>query len=217
MSTEAIAALTSQTIQANRYTSSSSSTTNKNSELDMSDFLQLIAVQMSCQDPLSSGSSDSGGINYISQLAQMTILEQLSSLSDGLATSQAYSMIGKYVYLGESEESGLTFGRVDGVVNEDGSNYLMVNGDTYSLSDVYAVADAGSTSADEELLNSAGLIGKTVTATVTDDAGAESTVSGQVEKVLVRDGIIYLVVGEREIALGDIGEISGTAQETETV
>lgn len=182
--------------------------------LEMDDFLKLFVAQLSCQDPLSGSSGSGSGTDYISQLAQMTVLEQLSGMNDAFTTNQAYSLIGKYVFIGDGSSSDLILGKVDGVVNEDGVNYLMVNGNTYELSDVYSVADSDwvSTVTDDELLAGANLIGKTVTAIVADEDGETSTVTGKVEKLLVKDGELYLVVDGKNIALGQITEISASGE-----
>jgi len=208
MSTDAVTAAGLRTLEEYQK---QSRTTGK-SDLDMDDFLKLFIAQMANQDPLSSSSgSGSGGMDYITQMAQMTMLEQLSSLNDALSSSQAYSMIGKYAYIGGEAGSELLFGKVDGVLNEDGVNYLMIGGNTYDLSEVYGVVE-GDVASDNEILQSAGLIGKTVTAKVTID-GEESSVTGVVDKVLVADGAIYVVIDDEKIALTDITEISETDAE----
>ncbi len=215
MSTDAVTASTLRSLEGYQRSNSSSS----GSSLDMDDFLKLFVAQMSCQDPLSGSSGGEGGTDYIAQLAQLTMLEQLTSLGSALSTTQAYSMIGKYVYIGEAADSDMVFGKVDGVIGEDGVNYLMVGGETYDMSDIFAVVgeDTISTASGDEVLQYANLIGKTVTATVTDDEGAASAVTGAVEKICVKDGVIYLVVGEKNVAIDSITEISETPQETTTV
>ena len=190
-------------------------TSGKASNLDMDDFLKLFVAQLSYQDPLSSSSgSGSGGTDYISQMAQLTMLEQFSALNSALSASQAYSMIGKYVYVGDGTESNMIIGKVDGVISEGSEYYLLVAGKAYELSDVYGVVDedCASVVTDEKLLQSAGLIGKTVTATVIVD-GEETEVTGKVDKIVVEDGAIYLMIDDQKIALGDITEISETNAE----
>ncbi len=217
-STDAVSASSLRTLE--EYQKSSKSSSTGSSDLDMDDFLKLFVAQLSCQDPLG-GSSDSSssGTDYISQLAQLTVLEQLSALNDSLSANQAYGMIGKYVYIGQSSDSNLIFGKVEGVINEDGVNRLMVGGETYDLSEVYAVIDPGSVTAatDDQVLKSADMIGKTVKASVTETAAdgtvTSSTVTGKVDKIVVKDGAIYLVINDRNIALGNITEISETTAE----
>lgn len=200
-----------QMLQAVQDSSGTKAQPAKKKSLDMDDFLKLIVTQMTYQDPLS-GSSDSGSAGFMTQLAQITMLEQLSQIGAGISASQAYSMIGKYVYTGSG--SNLMLGRVEGVINQGGQNYLMVGGETYSMSDVCAVVDGGAAAAtDDEVLRSADMIGRNITATVTDEAGGESTVFGKVEKILVRDGVIYLVVGGQNVPLWSVVEISEAASE----
>lgn len=219
VSTESVTASALRTLE--EYQSSTSTAKSSGSDIDVDDFLKLFVAQLSSQDPLS-GSSGSGssGTDYISQLAQLTMLKQISALNSSLDASQAYSMIGKYVYIGDGADSSsdMIFGKVDGVINKSGVNYLMVGGETYDLSEVYAVidGDAASAATDDEVLKSAELIGKTVTATVKDSAGVESTVTGKVDKILVKDGVINLVIGDKNVALSDITEIAETAAASTT-
>ncbi|MGE5495294.1 MAG: flagellar hook assembly protein FlgD [Burkholderiales bacterium] len=186
---------------------------NKSNDLDINDFLKLLIAQMTNQDPVGGGSSRSGsGSDYIAQLAQFTMLQQLSTLSTSMSSSQAYSLIGKYVYLQESPGAQLIFGKVDGVVRENGVNCLMVGGETYDMSKVYAVADGDEEIGgviEDQILGSAHLIGKHVTAKVTGEDGNETTITGIVEKIKVKDGDIYLVVGGRDVELGSLTEIAG--------
>jgi flagellar basal-body rod modification protein FlgD len=220
MSTDAVSSSALRTLAD--YQSSTKTSSKSGSSIDMDDFLKLFVAQLSCQDPLSSSSGSSSGTDYISQLAQITMLEQLSGLNDSLNASQVYGMIGNYVYIGESSDSDLIFGKVDGVIKEDGVNYLMVGGSLYDISEVYAVIDPDTASAatDDQVLKSADLIGKTVTASVTttDSEGEQtvSTVTGKVEKILVQDGTIYLVIDDQNVKLDDITEIAETAAEAAT-
>jgi len=205
MSTDAVTAAGLRTLE--EYQKQSRSATGK-SDLGMDDFLKLMVAQMSYQDPLSSSSGSGGaGTDYISQMAQMTMLEQFSALNSALSGNQAYSMIGKYVYLTGEAGADPMLGKVDGVINEDGAFYLMVGGETYDLSAVLCVVDGDNVASDDEILQSAGLIGKKVTAKVMED-GEESTITGTVDKVLVKDGVIHVVIDDQHVALGDITEIS---------
>jgi flagellar basal-body rod modification protein FlgD len=202
--------------------SSSRPAPSKDNNLDISDFMKLLIAQMSNQDPMG-GSSESGGsgTDYIAQLAQFTMLQQLSTLSSNMSSSQAYNLIGKYVYLRESAGSELTYGKVDGVIKENGINYLMIGGESYDMSKVYAVANEDENIAgvgDDQVLRSAYLIGKQVTAKVTGTDGTVTTVSGIVEKLKIQDSAIYLVIGGKDVDLGNITEIAGEpAQQTTNI
>jgi len=63
-------------------------------------------------------------------------------------------------------------------------------------------------SLDGDILESAGLIGRTVTASVTAEDGTTTPVTGVVSSILVQDGTIYAVVGEQNIPVSNITEIS---------
>ena len=212
MSTEAITASITRTYEEYQRNSSSSS---GGSSLDIDAFLELFVAQLSNQDPLGGSSGSSGGTDYISQLAQLTMLQQLSTLDDAISTSQAYSMIGKYVYIGKNEDSDMIFGRVDGVINDNGVNRLMVGGKAYDMSEMYAVIDDDTVSAGGDgALKYANLIGKTVTATVTGEDDEEITVTGKVNKILIQDDTYYLVVDGKIIEFDDIIEINESEPET---
>jgi flagellar basal-body rod modification protein FlgD len=193
---------------------------NKNNELDINDFLKMLIAQMSNQDPLGGGSSGSGGggTDYIAQLAQFSILQQMSALSTNMASSQAYSLIGKYVFIQERPDSKLVYGKVDGAIKENGINYLMVGGKTYEMSKVYAVQDEHDNSAiaEDYVLKCASLIGKQVTAKITGEDKQETTITGTVEKIKIQDGTICLVVNGKDVKFDDITEIAGepTAETT---
>lgn len=183
--------------------------------LDVDDFLKLLVAQMQNQDPLTGDSSGGGGggsgTDYIAQLAQFTMLQQLSNLNSGFSASKAYNLIGKYVYLNDGKSSDLTLGKVDGVVQKGGNDYLVVNGNEYELSDVSAVVNDTS-NIDSTVLNSAGLIGKQVTANVTDETSNETTtVTGVVEKVTIKDGQAYVTVNNQSIPLSSVTEIAAAS------
>jgi flagellar basal-body rod modification protein FlgD len=202
------------TISSLLATDSSSSTKSSTSTsgLDVDDFLTLLVSQMQNQDPLSSDSSSgSSGTDYISQLAQFTMLQQLTNLNSEFSASKAYSLIGKYVYLNDGTSSETTIGKVDGVVQNDGDYSLVVNGKEYDLSDVSAVVNDTS-DVDSTILNSADLIGKQVTATVTDDTTDETTtVTGVVEKVTIDDGLAYVTINGQSIPLSSVTEITAAS------
>jgi flagellar basal-body rod modification protein FlgD len=184
-------------------------TTTASTSLGKDEFLKILVMQLANQDPLDPASDT----DYISQLAQFSSLEQMQSLNSSFTTSQAYDLLGKYVYLETSEDSSksnVILGKVDGVIKQDGIDYLVVGGEQYELSQVTGVLDVSDTSStlDEQILQSANLIGKTVSATVTGDDGTKSTVTGAVTKIVVKNGSLYALVDDQEIQLSDIEEIN---------
>ena len=172
--------------------------------LGKDEFLKILVAQMSNQNPLEPTSNT----EFISQMAQFSLLEQFSELSAGFSTSQAYSMIGKYVYIDDA--SGLIFGKVDGVVTEKGINYLLVGGKTFESTKVAGVMDASAVEGDldDKIVQSSNLIGKTVTAKMKDENGTETTITGQVSKLVIKDGEIYAVVNEKNVPVAKITEVA---------
>jgi flagellar basal-body rod modification protein FlgD len=188
--------------------SSTTSSSTGTSGLDVDDFLQLLVAQMQNQDPLGSDSSGgSSNTDYIAQLAQFTMLEQLTNLNTAFTANKAYSLIGKYVYLNDSSSTDLILGKVDGVVEDDGTYYLVVGGKNYDLSEVTAVVN-DSSDVDNTILNSANLVGKKATAVITGSDGTETTVTGVVEKVTIKDGLAYVTINDQSIPLSSITEIT---------
>ena len=182
---------------------------NINKSLGKDDFLQLLVAQMANQDPLSPASDT----EFISQLAQFSSLEQMQSLNNMMASSQAYNLAGKYVYVPKvvNGEEVLLFGKVEGVVNEKGISYLIVGEDKYQYSQIVGVADVTETdlsSAESRIAQAAGLIGKDVKATYTDDDGQEATTQGAIDKIIVKNGGLYAIIGETQVPVSGIVEIA---------
>lgn len=172
------------------------------SSLTQQDFLEILVAQMSNQDPL----EPSDNSDFIASLAQFSALEAMTEMSSSFALTQAYSMIGKNVYI--QDDSDLVYGKVSGVVTEDGVNYLLIGDEYYDASTVVGVMDDTSTSdLEQQILQGADLIGKTVTADITDDEGTTTTVTGVVDKLIVKDDALYAVVDSNEVPIANITEI----------
>lgn len=197
-----VAASSASTIRTLEELNSTTRTTGKS--LGQEDFLKLLVAQMANQDPL----EPTGNGEFLAQMAQFTMLEQIKEMGQSFSTSQAFSMIGKYVYVQQGND--LIFGKVDGVVKENGVNYLMVGGEMYDATKVVGVVDSSTVDSglDQNILQSAHLIGCTVTATVTADDGTVSTVTGKVSRIVVKSGVIYAVVDGKEVPVSNITEIS---------
>lgn len=178
--------------------------TGNSNNMSQQDFLKILVAQMANQDPL----EPAGHGEFLAQMAQFSLLEGFQSLSQTFETSQAYSMIGKYVYIEDS--AGMIFGKVDGVVNEKGVNYLLVGGETYNAVKVTGVMDPSSieNNLDTKILQGANLIGKTVSADIKAEDGTVTTISGQVEKLIIKDGSIFAVVNGQNIPVSSITQIA---------
>ena len=131
--------------QGTNYTTSSTNSSSTGSQdITVDDFLQIMAAELQNQNPLGSDGGGSSNTDYISQLAQFTMLEQMSNISDGLdlltfMSQQQYSfnLIGKEVTL--QEEDGTVSGTVDKVKFENGYAILVVNDKEYYLGSVIEV------------------------------------------------------------------------------
>ncbi|MGE4353948.1 MAG: flagellar hook capping FlgD N-terminal domain-containing protein [Oscillospiraceae bacterium] len=120
------------------------STSTENSSgisVDTDTFLQLLVAQLQYQDPLEPQTDTA----FVTQLAQMTSLEQMQQMNSSLANSQAYDMIGKNVYAETvDEDTGITysyFGPVDSVVIKNSTPYVVIGGTAISVSNVQQIFD----------------------------------------------------------------------------
>lgn len=87
-------------------------------ELDKNAFLQILAAELSNQDPLSGGKD---GTEYVAQMAQFANLEQMTNLNTSMKFSGASSLIGKTVMLDSINDKGkYHVGTVTGI-SKDGS------------------------------------------------------------------------------------------------
>lgn len=180
------------------------------SKLDQSDFLKILVAQMENQDPMEPTSNE----NFMAQMAQFSALEAMNAMSSSFALTQAYSMIGKHVYV--QDGSTISHGIVSGVVSEKGINYLLIGDKYFDAAKVTGVMDASSgQNLDDQILKGAGLIGKTVTATITGTDNQTTTVTGKVDKLIVKDGALYAVVSGKNVPISSITEIA-TASPTVT-
>ena len=179
-------------------------TRNTGKSLGQEDFLKILVAQMANQDPL----EPTGNAEFLAQMAQFTMLEQIKEMSMSFSTSQAYSMVGKYVYVQDGND--LIFGKVDGVVREEGVNYLLIGGNAYDASQVAGVMDSATVESglNGDILESASLIGRTITASMPGEDGTMTTVTGVVTSILVQNGTIYAVVGEQNVPVSTITTIS---------
>lgn len=144
------------------YLTSEKSEKTKGMSVDSDTFLQLLVAQLKYQDPLEPQTDTA----FVTQLAQMTSLEQLQQMNETLSNSQAYDMIGKYVYAEVlNETTGVTecyLGLAESIVVKDGVQYVMVGGVAIPVSSVSQVIDASlfetetdeTESAESELIDS---------------------------------------------------------------
>ncbi len=114
-----------------------------NQTLTQANFLQLLVTQMSSQDPLNPQSDT----EFAAQLAQFSALQQSQAMAQNMSILQANSMMGELVAVSPAGGGTPVIGQVTGVQIQAGTPVLMVNGQSYNLSQVTAIAPPVSTPA----------------------------------------------------------------------
>lgn len=111
----------------------------KNNSLGYDQFLQLLCAEMQYQDPLEPTSNT----EYVAQLATFSQMEATLNMQNTLLSQNANSLVGQYVIMKSSSDGvSATAGFVDYVQYENDKQYLYINGNRYSLDDIYQVADS---------------------------------------------------------------------------
>lgn len=120
--------------------------TRQNSDLDMEQFLYIIANAMSMPSFDGQGSGGGSETDYIGQMVQFGMLNAVNDLNDTMKTSmlmnqqqQALSLVGKQVTIAGKEDQ-LVKGAVEKVRFDEGYATLMVNGKLYQMNDVIEVS-----------------------------------------------------------------------------
>lgn len=127
-------------VESTTQESLSSSKKASGNTLDKEAFLQLLVAQMKYQDPMEPTSNTES----VSQYAQFAQVETMQNMSANMDLQRATSLVGQEVHIkttGASGETTLLTGRVDYVIYENGTPYLVVNEGMYSLDDLYTVSD----------------------------------------------------------------------------
>ena len=131
-----------QAVENGKITESTTeTTTSAGNDLGYDEFLQLLCAEMQYQDPLEPTSNT----EYVAQLATFSQMESMLNMQNSIESTKANDLVGKYVIVKTtSETTGETTavaGFVDYVQYENNQKYIYVNGNRYSLDDVYQVAD----------------------------------------------------------------------------
>ena len=134
-----IAPVQDGTIQNDKIASEKEKEAEEKGKLGYDQFLQLLCAEMQYQDPLEPTSNT----DYVAQLATFSQVEATLNMQDALQSSMANDLVGKYVLIKDSGTNGINVdeGYVDYVEYDNGQQYLYINGNKYSVSDVYQVID----------------------------------------------------------------------------
>jgi flagellar basal-body rod modification protein FlgD len=121
-------------------TSTSKSETTGSTDMGYEQFLQLLCAEMQYQDPL----EPTTNTEYVAQMATFSQLEATLSMKSTMEQSSATDLVGKSVIVQSSsgDETTATAGYVDYVQYENGNQYMYINGNPYSVDDLYQVADS---------------------------------------------------------------------------
>lgn len=120
---------------------SSTSSSLPQQTLSQADFLNLLVTQMSSQDPLNPESDT----EFAAQLAQFSALQASQNTSSTLSTIQASGLIGQTVSLGASGGTPASSGVVSAVQISSGVPEIVINGQTYQLSQITGVSPTTTT------------------------------------------------------------------------
>lgn len=118
--------------------SASRSSSKSNSELDMTDFLQLIVAQFQNQSMDDTASTS----DMLNQLVQISVVQAISSITDATVMSYAGSLVGKDVTIGQYDDKGEFHqfeGTVTGTGTYGGQQVVFVNEKSYFLSEIMAI------------------------------------------------------------------------------
>lgn len=108
-------------------------------ELDKNAFLQILAAELTNQDPLSGGKD---GTEYVAQMAQFANLEQMSNLNASMKFSGASALIGKTVMINSLNDKGdYHVGTVTGISKDGSAVRVNVNVGKIKLEDGTEVDD----------------------------------------------------------------------------
>ncbi len=122
-------------------TSAEKKETKGTTNLGQDAFLKLLVCEMQHQDPLEPTSNT----EWISQMATFSQLEELQALSKTTENSQLFSLVGKNVIVSTKDASGntkLKDGVVEFISMSGGTAKFSINGELYSMEELYSVMDA---------------------------------------------------------------------------
>jgi flagellar basal-body rod modification protein FlgD len=105
--------------------------------LDQNDFLELVAAQLTNQDPL----NPMQDTQFIAQMAQFSALEQSKNMQQDMANLHANAVLGRVVEI-QDDQGELVRGTVTAIQVDAGTPKIIVNGKPYALSTLLSVEPA---------------------------------------------------------------------------
>ncbi len=114
---------------------STDSLSSSKSALNQQDFLQLLVAQLQNQDPMNPQSNT----DMAAQMAQFSALQQSTEMSSSLNMIQANSLVGNTVNIQVDANTAVN-GVVQGVIMQNNTPKILVNGVPYALNQVVSIA-----------------------------------------------------------------------------
>jgi flagellar basal-body rod modification protein FlgD len=111
---------------------------NPSSNLNESDFLNLLVSQLENQDPLDPESST----DFASQMAQFSSLNEMQDLNTGFSQLYGVNLLGLSVQATDPSTNTSYSGEVTGTSIQNNTVYLTVNGSSIPASWVTSVSDS---------------------------------------------------------------------------
>ena len=165
-----------------------------NISVDSETFLSLLVAQLQYQDPLNAQTDT----EFVTQLAQMSSLEEMQEISAGMSSIRAYSLVGKYAYAEVTDADTGTidcfYGTIDSIVSEGGTYYAVIGENVVKADEITQVLDSAMVDTDTALVETSRLIGKTVAGRYEAGDGTIASVTGTVTGVACEGGVVYAVV-----------------------
>jgi flagellar basal-body rod modification protein FlgD len=181
--------------------------------LSMEDFFQLMVAQLKNQDMFNPADNS----QLVDQMAQFSMVTALTDIQELSNVTYSMSLIGKEATVAFITDNGVmesVTGLIEGVNLYGGSAEVVIDGDSYGLSNVMTVRDVDGQRGESSLTSNAGLIGMYATAMRATDEGAE-TVSGIIEMLRLVSGEVKAYIGGKSFSLGELSEISAAPAQAE--
>lgn len=122
-------------------------TAQNNATISQDDFLKILAAEISNPSFSDEGGGSGGQTDYMGQLIQMNMLDQMTELTTSIQSTmmmtqqqQALTLVGKEVTVA-GQEAGLMTGIVEKVRFTNGFATIQIDGVDYSLNDILEVGE----------------------------------------------------------------------------
>ncbi len=204
----------SEQIQAN-YEKYKSKFKDATSEMVSSDtFLSLLVAEMTNQDPMEPTSNT----EFVTQMAQFTSLQYSKDSATYSMSNYASSLVGKTVTASKMDGSKQVTktGVVESVMKSGDSYTIKIDGVSFDISKVTAIADTktdsstGTTSGSslgELIARASMMIGMAATVSPSVEGGSLLD-SGIITSIQVKDGQVRVIINDKGYLLDDIVEVA---------